>query len=353
MIRRVTLVLSLSLLAIVLLAAAYVFKESRSEAVAFMNEPRYELGEHLGAAFCATCHEEIHAEWRESSRHAVSTSAESVLDVMEKLEQHTIVNFILGGRDMCYACHGPEEPDEGVNCETCHGVAPPDVEIMETHEKKYKPGLAQLQSEEFCAKCHEIPGFVTPYSDWQQSESAAQGVTCQACHMGASESGHAYHGFDSFVMNERLYDGDLSLNDVHFDFPTLSLTIENHVKGHSVPAGGPTRILALELSFRDVEGNELHRREETFAKYHSLIPVLGFWPAKIIADTQLKSGEQRHLSFTLPPELKGRIETVQLVLRFYEVADEHEGNLDKAYHVSRPILEVQARTASAGAPIGH
>jgi hypothetical protein len=339
MARKILLVASLSLSALVLLAAAYVIKESRSEEVAFMNEPRYELGEHRGAEVCGTCHEDVYAEWRTSSRHAVSTSAESVLDVMEKLEEHAILNFVLGGRDMCYACHGPEAPDEGVNCETCHGVAPSDVPIMETHQKKYIPGMARMQSADFCAKCHEIPGFVTPYSDWQQSEAAMQGLTCQGCHMGASDSGHAYHGFDSFVMNERLYDGDLSLNDILFDFPILELTIENHIKGHSVPAGGPTRILALELSFRDTEGVEVHGDMETFAKYHSLIPVLGFWPAKIIADTQLKSGEQRHLSFALPPELDGKIATVQLVLRFYEVHDEHEGKLEKAYYVSRPILE--------------
>ncbi len=344
MVRKVLLVVSLFFLALVVVAAAYVFKESRSEEVAFMNEPRYEHGEHQGAEFCGTCHAELYAEWRANSRHAVSTSAESVLDVMEKLEEHTILNFILGGRDMCYACHGPEAPNEGVNCETCHGVAPPDVPIMETHESKYIPGMVRMQSAGFCAKCHEIPGFVTPYSDWQQSEAAVQGLTCQSCHMGATETGHAYHGFDSFVMNERLYDGDLSLNDIRFGFPTLELMIENHISGHSVPAGGPTRILSLELSFRDAEGDEVHREMETFAKYHSLVPVLGFWPAKIIADTQLKSSEQRHLSFVLPRELEGKIAMIQLVLRFYEVADEHEGNLEKAYYVSSPILQKKLAT---------
>jgi hypothetical protein len=45
----------------------------------------------------------------------------------------------------------------------------------------------------------------------------------------------------------------------------------------------------------------------------------------------------------LPPELEGKIAKIQLVLRFYEVADEHEGNLEKAYHVSRPILEEEVR----------
>jgi len=353
MARKVLLLLAISLLALVLMAAAFVFKESRSEAVAFMNEPRYELGEHQGADLCATCHEEVYAEWRAFSRHAVSTSAESVLDVMDRLEEHTILNFILGGRNMCYACHGPEAPNEGINCETCHGVAPPGVPIMETHEKKYKPGRVRMQDAEFCATCHEIPGFVTPYGDWQQSEAAVQGLTCQGCHMGATDSGHAYHGFDSFVMNERLYDGDLGLNDIRFDFPTLSLTIENHIKGHSVPAGGPTRILALELSFRDGDGNEVHRDMETFAKYHSLVPVLGFWPAKVIADTQLKSGEQRHLSFAVPPELEGMIATVQLVLRFYEVHDEHEGNLEKAYYVSRPILEEEVRNSDDPLTVSH
>lgn len=353
MARKVLLLLAISLLALVLMAAAFVFKESRSEAVAFMNEPRYELGEHRGADLCATCHEEVYAEWRAFSRHAVSTSAESVLDVMDRLEEHTILNFILGGRNMCYACHGPEAPNEGVNCETCHGVAPPGVPIMETHEKKYKPGRVRMQDAEFCATCHEIPGFVTPYGDWLQSEAAVQGLTCQGCHMGATDSGHAYHGFDSFVMNESLYEGDLSVDDIRFDFPTLDLTIENHISGHSVPAGGPTRILALELSFRDAEGNEVHRDMETFAKYHSLIPVLGFWPAKVIADTQLKSREQRHLSFALPPELEGRIATVQLVLRFYEVHNEHEGNLEKAYHVSRPILEVEVHVPDRTLAASH
>ena len=353
MVRKVLLLLAISLLALVLMAAAYVYKESKSEAVAFMNEPRYELGEHQGAEVCETCHEELYAEWRTYSRHAVSTSAESVLDVMEELEEHTILNFILGGRNMCYACHGPEAPNEGVNCETCHGVAPSDVPIMETHETKYKPGRERMQGAEFCAECHEIPGFVTPYGDWLQSEAAVQGLTCQACHMGATDSGHAYHGFDSFVMNESLYEGDLSLDDIRFDFPTLDLTIENHISGHSVPAGGPTRILALELSYRDVEGNEVHRDMETFAKYHSLVPVLGFWPAKIIADTQLKSGEQRQLSFSLPPELEGKIAKIQLVLRFYEVADEHEGNLEKAYHVSRPILEEEVHVPDRTLAASH
>jgi hypothetical protein len=303
-----------------------------------MNEPRYELGEHRGAEFCGTCHVQIYAEWQTNSRHALSTTAESVRDVMRDLGEHTILNFVLRGEDMCYACHGPEAPNEGVNCETCHGTAPPDVAIMVTHEEKFRPGRAAMQSEEFCAKCHEIPGFVTPYSDWQSSDAAQAGVTCQACHMKTAGHGKAYHGFDSFVIDETIYDGDVSLTDIQFDFPTLTLVITNRITGHSIPAGGPTRILSLEMSFRDAGGAELHTDTATFAKYHSLVPVLGFWPAKLIGDTQLKSGESRSLSFTVPPDLRRRLRSVQLALRFYEVADEHEGNLAEAYYVGSPII---------------
>jgi hypothetical protein len=323
------------------LFVGYLLKERNSEAVAFMNEPRYELGEHSGAEFCGSCHAEIYAEWQAKSRHAVSTTAESVRDVIRELGEHTILNFILRGEDMCSACHGPEVPNEGVNCETCHGPAPPDTPIMVTHEEKFGPGRVAMQSEEFCASCHEIPGFVTPYSDWQSSEAADAGVTCQACHMKAAGHGRAYHGFDSFVIDESIYDGDVSLSEIQFDFPTLTLAITNHITGHSIPAGGPTRILALELSFRDAAGREVHADTATFAKYHSLVPVLGFWPAKLIADTQLKSGESRRLSFTVPLGLQERLGSVQAILRFYEVADEYEGDLGKAYYVGSPIIAKQ------------
>jgi hypothetical protein len=319
--------------------AVYVFRARQSEEVAFMNEPRYELGEHKGAEFCGACHQEIYSQWRNNSRHAVSTTAESVLDVQRELKQHTILNYMLGGEGMCHACHGPEAINDGVDCETCHGVSLPDTPIMEVHEKKFKPGRVEMRGEGFCAKCHEIPGFVTPYSDWQESEAAAENITCQGCHMTKTESGKAYHGFDTFVINEHAYDGDLSLDSISFDFPILELTINNHIRGHSVPAGGPTRLLALEVLFKDAEDHELHRDRETFAKYHSLIPVLGFWPNKIIADTQLKSGERRPVSFTLPSELEGQVKSVQLILRFYEVADEHEGDIEKAYFISEPFLQ--------------
>lgn len=324
--------------------AAFLYMARNSEGIAFLNKVRYEPGSHIGAENCKLCHLAIYSQWKNNSRHAVATSAESVRDVMHKLREHTILNYILRGEDMCYACHGPKSANAGIDCETCHGPALPNAPIMESHEKVFKPNKTALKKEEFCARCHEIPGWVTPYEDWKKTNLADQGVTCQACHMAPKKGSHAYHGFDSFVLNQAIYENDLSLNDIHLTFPTLTLNIENHIKAHGIPAGGPTRILSLEITFKDSQGKVLYKDGETFAKYHRVMPVLGFWPYEIIADKQLKTGEKRPLRFDLPSELEGRIKSIKFVLKFYEVADEYEGDITKAYFVSEPILEKEINT---------
>jgi hypothetical protein len=326
---------------ILIIASFFVFLYTvrNSEGVAFLNKVRYDTGQHKGAEFCKSCHQEIYNQWKNNSRHAVATTAESVREVIHNLKRHTLLNYMLGGEDMCYACHGPKAADEGINCETCHGPALPDAPIEESHEKVFKLNRPDLEKEDFCAKCHEIPGWVTPYGDWVETKLVEQGITCQKCHMDSPQSKHAYHGFDSLVIKQTIYKNDLSLNNIILNFPVLSLSIQNHIEAHGIPAGGPTRILSLEISFKDTKGGLLYKESETFAKYHRVMPILGFWPYEIVADKQLKAAEKRHLSFTLPSDLKDKIKSIQLILRFYEVADEHEGNIDKAYFISEPILK--------------
>ena len=164
--------------------------------------------------------------------------------------------------------------------------------------------------------------------------------------MKSAEGERAYHGFDSFAINQSIYKDDITLDDVRLDFPQLTMSIENHITAHGVPAGGPTRILSLEIDYSDSQGNVIHEDGQTFAKFHRVMPVLGFWPYEIIKDTQLKTAEKRALSFTLPKDLRDQITTVQLIVRFYEVADEHEGAIEKAYFVSQPILEKQLQLLS-------
>jgi hypothetical protein len=131
----------------------------------------------------------------------------------------------------------------------------------------------------------------------------------------------------------------LILKDIKLDFPQFSLTIENRVTGHAVPAMGPSRTLALEISFLDSEGDETYKIIQTFQKKFTLMPVVGLMPFKLIENTQLQSGEVRPLSYTLPPSLKGQVSKVVLTLRFYDVSDEYQGDINMAHWISEPILE--------------
>ncbi len=149
---------------------------------------------------------------------------------------------------------------------------------------------------------------------------------------------HAYHGFDTAVRNASIYRDDLSIDEVVLDFPQLRMTIENRVKGHSIPAGGPTRTLALEVSCEDEQGNELYRSVQTFSKKFSLMPVVGIMPYKLIRNTQLQNGEKRLLQFSLPLDIAGKIRKVVTVLRMYEVSDEYQGDIQRAHWTSIPIF---------------
>ncbi|MFQ5864927.1 MAG: multiheme c-type cytochrome [bacterium] len=303
-------------------------------------KPRYEVGEHKGAQFCADCHQEIYDQWLQNSVHAEATTNTRFLDYKNKITSNFMLNAMMG-EEFCYACHGSKEVNEGVNCETCHGTVIPNVSIEETHEKKFKPRRENLRKPDSCTKCHEMEDGMTTYREWQKSEAAKQGITCQGCHMKPRESGVPYHGFDSVsrTRNVGIYRDDLKIKDININFPQFSLAIENRVMGHAIPASGPSRVLVLEISFLDLKGVETYKIVQTFAKYFELIPIVGIFPAKLIENTQLQSGEARQLSFTLPSSLAGQISKAVLTLRFYDVSDDHAGDLNKAHWISEPILE--------------
>ncbi len=311
-------------------------------AMQLMKEPRYEVGEHSGPESCAPCHQVIYNQWRNHSRHAVSTTAASFHEFKDKFESKRMLDLIMGVK-LCYACHGSREADGGVDCETCHGLVLQGASIEETHERKFAPGRERLQSPEFCAACHQIGGeepseelIMSVFAEWQKSNAASQGITCQGCHMPPGEDGLPYHGFDTAVFNPRIYEGDLRIRDIEFDFPHLSLAVENLVTAHAVPVGGPTRVLALEISFLNAVGEETHKTVETFGKKCDLMSNL--MPYKLVENTQIQSGEIRPLNFDLPASLEGQFDRIQVLLRFYEVSDEHNGDIEKAHWSSEPIL---------------
>jgi hypothetical protein len=55
-------------------------------------------------------------------------------------------------------------------------------------------------------------------------------------------SAPAYHGFDSITRLHKadIYRDDLMIKDIYYRFPEFGLTVENRIKGHAVPAVGPS-----------------------------------------------------------------------------------------------------------------
>ena len=69
-----------------------------------------------------------------------------------------------------------------------------------------------------------------------------------------------------------------------------------------------------------------------------MMPITGVFPNKLIENTQLQSGETRFLEFLLPHSLNDQISAVVFTLTFYDIADEYQGELEKAHWISEPVL---------------
>ena len=310
---------------------------SEYETLKSLKVPRYESGESKGAKFCGNCHQQIYNEWKTKSRHAIATTNESFLSFKKKITDSFMLN-VMFGEEMCFACHGNKESDEGVNCEICHGLVIPGVPITETHERKFIPGRAELKKSEFCAKCHELEQAMTVYSDWQNSAAASNNITCQQCHMKPLEGQKRYHGFDTIVISKDIYRDDLAIENIKIHFPEISLSVVNNISGHAIPAAGPSRVLALTISLLDQQETELYSISESFTKKFSLIPIAGIMPYKLIENTQLQSNETRKINLTIPESFKEKAKKVVISLKIYEVSDDHQGDITKAHWISEPIV---------------
>lgn len=332
----------LAVFLVIILSIVILFVTSDDyKAMAEMKTPKYEVATHRGAKFCSTCHAKIYKQWLGHSRHAVATTNENFHDTRILFEDNFFLRTMMG-EESCYACHGLKGSTEGINCEICHGAATVDVPIMEVHEKKFKPGLKEMRRPEFCAKCHEfLPPMMAPYSDWLESEAKKEGKTCQSCHM-EKVKGKAYHGFDSIVHNPGIYEGDIIIRDLAFTFPEISIVVESKIKSHGIPAGGPSRVLVLEILFYDKDGKEVYKITDTFYKKFKLTPkFMGGMPTdELIEDTQLKSLEARKMHYEVPPSVKkAQLKKALIMLRFYDVADQYQGDLEKSHWISEPLVE--------------
>jgi len=306
--------------------------------------PRFQAGGKQSAAFCGRCHADTYQQWSLHSRHALATKSRSFLRGTAELTENIILGRFID-EDMCYSCHGDKKVNEGINCESCHGAVLPGVPIETTHIKKYTPRLREMRKPDFCAHCHQarVPvtdvNLTTLYDEWKQSSAAKKGQTCQHCHMAKAEDTPAYHGFKSAVRNAYLYKGQLHIGKIAHNSQRLRLQIENRITGHSIPASGATRVLALELKLKNEKGVIIHDDVRRFFKHFAMLPVIGGIPYMLIENSQLRSGEKRVVRFDLPAGVYQASTKLSLALRMHEVADRYEGDIKRAHWSSKPIVQ--------------
>lgn len=217
----------------------------------------------LSARACATCHEAHAAQWATSRHAAAFTNA------------LFRASFSRDRRAWCVNCHAPlpeqRRPalspqagrdtsllEEGVTCAACHvrggevlSARVPRPEALQAHPVRHEPRLATAEA---CTGCHQfnvphVEARPLRYTDvpmqdtgaeWASSRAAAEGLTCQGCHMGAA--GHTFPG----AHTPGYVAGALA---VTFREEGRALVAEVRAQGvgHRVPTGDPFRRLRLRL----------------------------------------------------------------------------------------------------------
>jgi DNA-directed RNA polymerase subunit RPC12/RpoP len=320
---------------------------------------------------CGQCHEEIYAMWRRSMHSGSYTDPIFLASYMQAYLE-------TGGaaRQVCLRCHAPvavlpgaEDPREsaareGIACDYCHSVVSVDLEnedqplqikldgikrgpLGDAQSPAHKVARSPLhQSAEFCAGCHEytnpegLPIFTT-YSEWKLSPQAAQGKTCQHCHMPATPGRTVRSGLGAGRTSINLHDisgmhsseqvrkaATARILRVEWQQPRTALVeveVANIGSGHSIPTGLPTRRLVLEAVLY-VDGIEVRRFERSYQK--ALLDADGhpitedhrtiLAARKLLDDNRLRAGERRIEKFFASVLQEGRLKAEVRLRYSYE-----------------------------------
>jgi hypothetical protein len=256
-------------------------------------EPTVSLDDFEAAETCAACHDDHYAQWS-SSMHAYAM-VDPLFQRLVELRQEDLS----GTEDkFCVQCHSaigvrsgtvdqgfsfddlPDIVMEGITCESCHKVssverASNSGHVLDSTGPLRGPGDVEspvhatettdvLADSAFCGGCHdvlEVSGLPLerPYSEWLESPAAADGPTCQDCHMPPTESGHDHRfvGVDlpmveGFIDEEERVELQGRIQDLLAESATLELdvrdvgdgaigtavvTVHNDIVGHAFPTG--------------------------------------------------------------------------------------------------------------------
>jgi len=276
---------------------------------------------------CLNCHRDIYNQWSKSMHAFAWTDKWYQADY---LLGHAETN---GATDLlCGACHAPiaartgqlppadgsqfdETSKRGISCDFCHTVSR--VEQMFNMGHVSEPGNTKIgprgdgrslyhevkttnlhSKPEFCGSCHMVihpangTHIIDTWQDYQQTEYAKQGITCQNCHMtptpGVSKSPgraslmgksrdniafHAFTGGSSFAQDQLGHPeraemsreflraaAKLNVSQSVGDDGVLKLKVDVHNvgAGHKIPTGTTyIRSMWLEVNVTDSNGKSV------------------------------------------------------------------------------------------------
>lgn len=306
----------------------------------------------IRAATCGACHEAIYNEWR------ISTHARAWLDdaqFQEELAKSTREGFDVGWT--CVNCHTPMENQlprlvaglkegrleapiyvdnpafdaelqrDAITCATCHVrdgvILGPYGDTKAPHPVRKDP---KLKSVEVCTQCHQamehferidLACFFNTGQEWAESPYAAQGQTCQHCHMPEVTRPITKLGTPPRVTRRHWFGGSLipkkpefaeelkALEEVYPDgldvawrgLPesrpqagevVLEVSATNAHAGHMMPSGDPERFVLIEAQVLSAEGRVLAQLKERLGK------VMQWYPrVEVLSDNRLKPGQRR------------------------------------------------------------
>ena len=265
---------------------------------------------------CAECHADITRQHEQAMMSKCFVHEWDEIEYFELALPHAEkVAKVAGVKAGCNGCHAPlaflagdippgrpaagSRANEGVSCDLCHSVTGFEGDIPFNFNWISEPGDAKqgprpnresdyhdivynefLSTAEFCGTCHNEKDpwglwVKATHLEWKEGPYAAAGVTCQNCHMAASEGVAAVDGellpdvrnhlFNGAHDNGKLI-GSVEVRIHSRDRELLSggtakltAVVLNAKAGHMIPTGSAEeRLVWLEVEAKDSAGHTWH-----------------------------------------------------------------------------------------------